>query len=100
MLVNTDLMNIAIYLEPETKQDFDHIVKSYEEYGTLYTSKDNISMRFPLTEATRFIDLLKRLQEWCSPKSSKQRCSAVCRNGSDCLNTAQFKGLCWKHSSW
>ncbi|MAG60934.1 hypothetical protein CL619_04060 [archaeon] len=93
-------MNIAIYLEPETKQDFDYIVKSYDEYGTLYTNKDTISMRFPLTDASRFIVLLQRLQEWCSPNNTKKRCKAVCRNGSDCLNSAQFKDVCWKHSNW
>lgn len=93
-------MNIAIYLEPETKQDFEHIVKSYGEYGSLYTCKDNISLRFKLSEAGRFITLLQQLQRWCSPKLTTKRCKAVCRNGSDCLNTAQFKEYCWKHSSW
>jgi hypothetical protein len=93
-------MNIAIYLEPETKEDFEHIIKSYEDYGTLYTCKDNISLRFPLKEASRFISLLQRLQEWCNPIRIQARCKAVCRNGSDCLNNAQFKDFCWKHSSW
>lgn len=93
-------MNIAIYLEPENKEDFDYILRSYDDYGTLYTSKDNISMRFPLSEISRFIPFLQRLQEWCLPKTEKKRCKAVCRNGSDCLNTAQFNGYCWKHSDW
>ncbi len=93
-------MNIAISLEPETKQDFEHIVKSYGEFGSLYSSKDTISLRFPLDDANRFIILLQRLQEWCSNKKQNVRCKAVCRNGSSCLNNAQFSGFCWKHSVW
>lgn len=93
-------MNIAIYLEPETKQDFECIMKSYEEYNSLYSCKDSISLRFKLDEASRFITFIQRLQEWCVPKTVQRQCKAVCKNGSDCFNSAQFKGYCWKHSRW
>ena len=93
-------MNIAINLEPETKEDFEYIVRSYGEFGSLYSSKDTISLNFPLTDANRFITFLQRLYDWCSNKEEDVRCKAVCRNGSACLNNSQFNGFCWKHSTW